>query len=216
MLSTPDGEFQYRATNRGDTFVIRTRIGLGLVRREGADGLGGEGATIDREQDPAGDARLQQAVDLVDHGEGFAGAGCHRHEQLPFPRRDRRLRWRALPLLDRCHWLLMVNHSVVPCYGSSASNYETSLEVLTMEAREELTIRFPPGLLTRAKEAKSERESLNDFVVDAVDREVRRRRGLQAYDEILRVRDETRARTGVQADSSPLIRALREGDGRRE
>lgn len=83
-----------------------------------------------------------------------------------------------------------------------------------MQTREAMTVRFPGGLIAKAKEVKSERESLNDLVVEAVEREVRRRAAVQAYEAIARVRDAVRSRTGVQPDSGPLIRALREGDGR--
>ncbi|MDP9371981.1 MAG: hypothetical protein M3Q65_05925 [Chloroflexota bacterium] len=88
-------------------------------------------------------------------------------------------------------------------------------EVVKVNPREALTVRFPARLLTRARELKSDRESLNDFVIEAVDREVRRRQGLQAYGEILRIRDAVRAQAGLQADSAPVIRSLREGGGRR-
>lgn len=84
-----------------------------------------------------------------------------------------------------------------------------------MEAREALTIRFPAELLSKARQVKAERESFNDLVVEAVEREVRRRQGLQAYDEILRVREAVKTSTGLQADSTPLIRSLREGTARR-
>lgn len=83
-----------------------------------------------------------------------------------------------------------------------------------MESREALTIRFPHRILVKAREIKTDRESLNEFVVDAVEREIQRRQGLAAYDEILRVREEIRAESGVQPDSTPMIRELREGIGR--
>lgn len=78
-----------------------------------------------------------------------------------------------------------------------------------------MTIRFPARLLSRARGVKGGGESLNDLVVDAVEREVRRRQGLQAYDDILRVREAVRTRTGLQPDSSPVIRSLRDGTKRR-
>jgi hypothetical protein len=56
-----------------------------------------------------------------------------------------------------------------------------------MEVWESLTIRFPAALLEEAREVQEERESLNDLVVHAVEQEVRRRQGLQAYNTILRV-----------------------------
>lgn len=85
-----------------------------------------------------------------------------------------------------------------------------------MESREALTIRFPRQLLADARSTISERESLNEFVLNAVEREVSRRRGIEAYEDILRIRAEVLARTGPQPDSGPMIRALREGEGRRD
>jgi hypothetical protein len=83
-----------------------------------------------------------------------------------------------------------------------------------MSAREAVTIRVPGALLARAKLIKDAGESLNDFVVQAVDREVRRRQSQQAYIAILRQRDAIVATGGVQPDSGPLIRSLRDGDER--
>jgi hypothetical protein len=84
-----------------------------------------------------------------------------------------------------------------------------------MEAREALTVRFPAELLSTARRLKSQRESLNDLVVEAVEREVRRRQGLQAYNAILRVREAVKGEAGFQPDSAPLIRSLRGGNERR-
>lgn len=85
-----------------------------------------------------------------------------------------------------------------------------------MQTREAITVRLPSELATEAREAKDERESLNDLVVAALEREVRRRRGLKAYEEIVRLSDEIFRERGVQPDSQPLIRALRDGEGRRD
>jgi hypothetical protein len=85
-----------------------------------------------------------------------------------------------------------------------------------MAAREVLTLRFPPDLLARAREVKDTRESLNEFVIHAVDQEVRRRSGARAFDEILRVREAVAACVGLQPDSGSLIRRLREGGERGE
>ena len=85
-----------------------------------------------------------------------------------------------------------------------------------MERRETLSVRFPIALHSHVRKVKDEDESLNDFVVDAVDREIRRRRGLQAYADVMRIRDKVKTRTGLHPDSVPLIRALREGEGRRD
>jgi hypothetical protein len=91
-----------------------------------------------------------------------------------------------------------------------------SAEVEKMGPREPLTIRLPVALLERARAVKAQRESLNDLVVEAVEREVRRRRGLQAYEAILSMRKQIVDCTGLQPDSSALIRSLREGEGRRD
>jgi len=80
--------------------------------------------------------------------------------------------------------------------------------------RAAVTIRFPGEILARARRAKGE-ESLNTFVVAAVDRESRRRRTLATLDEIDALRESIAARTGIQPDSTPLIRAWREGRLRR-
>lgn len=80
-----------------------------------------------------------------------------------------------------------------------------------MDARDSMTIRFPRALLTEVRELKEERESLSDVVVSAVDREMRRRRGLRAYEQILEIQEDVRRTSGVHPDSTPLIRALREG-----
>lgn len=85
-----------------------------------------------------------------------------------------------------------------------------------MDTREALTIRFPAMLLNQARGLKDERESLNDLVVEAVEREVRRRQGLTAYEEIARVRERVRSRGGLQPDSTPLVRSLRTGTERRD
>lgn len=85
-----------------------------------------------------------------------------------------------------------------------------------MEEREALTVRVPVGLLSKAREVKSGRESLNELVVTALDREVRRRQGLAVYAQILELREQLKSSTGWQPDSVPLIRALREGLGRRD
>ena len=47
-----------------------------------------------------------------------------------------------------------------------------------MEQRDAQTIRFSAGVLQRAREVKEEGESINQFVVEAVEKEVARREGL--------------------------------------
>ncbi len=81
--------------------------------------------------------------------------------------------------------------------------------------RESLTIRFPPELLAKAKELKVEQESFNDLVVSALQFEVSRRQAIAAHKRISQRRQSIRKRTGIQPDSTPDIRAFREGDGRR-
>lgn len=85
-----------------------------------------------------------------------------------------------------------------------------------MQTREAITVRLPSELAAEAREAKDERESLNDLMVAALECEVRRRRGLKAYNEIVRLSEEILREHGVQPDSTPLIRALREGEGRND
>lgn len=85
-----------------------------------------------------------------------------------------------------------------------------------MSTREARTIRFPSDLLSDAKRVKADQESFNDLVVAAVDREVRRRQGLETFKEILQTREEIYQRVGLLPDSRPLIRALRDGEARRD
>ncbi|MBN3872110.1 YlcI/YnfO family protein [Nostoc sp. JL33] len=81
--------------------------------------------------------------------------------------------------------------------------------------REALTIRFPADLLVKAKKIKEGSESLNDLVVEALEREVSRRRGWAAHQRII-ARSETVTKTGIQPASTDLIRSLREDEGRRD
>jgi hypothetical protein len=85
-----------------------------------------------------------------------------------------------------------------------------------MQTRAAVTIRFPDHILAKARAIKNGRESLNDFVIEAVDREIRRRQVLEAHAEIMRIRETVKARTGLHEDSVPYIRSLRDGSGRRE
>jgi len=85
-----------------------------------------------------------------------------------------------------------------------------------MAQREALTIRFPQELLDGVRESKTNGESLNDLVVSAVEKEVRRRQALRLHAEIVAMNERIRARTGEQPSSVPLIRELREGIGRRD
>lgn len=81
-----------------------------------------------------------------------------------------------------------------------------------MSARKALTIRIADDVLRAARDLKDERESLNDFVSEAIEREIRRRRGLQAVQSIRELQEGAT----LQLDSAALIHALREGDERRD
>lgn len=83
-----------------------------------------------------------------------------------------------------------------------------------MGDREALTVRFPLDLLARARSLKTTGESLNDLVIAAVEREVRRRQGLDAFADILRIREEVRRKSEPQASSADYVRVLRAGDNR--
>jgi hypothetical protein len=73
-----------------------------------------------------------------------------------------------------------------------------------------MTIRIPVELANRARQIKAAEESFNDLVIEAVEREVRRRQGIQAFAVIQKTRAQVEARTGAQPDSVPLLRTLRE------
>ena len=79
-----------------------------------------------------------------------------------------------------------------------------------MTPGETTTIRIPTGLLAKAEQVKAENETIEDLIVMAVDREVRRR-GLQIVAEIRATSEEIQKRAGPQPDSTPFIRALRDG-----
>ncbi len=79
-----------------------------------------------------------------------------------------------------------------------------------MTPGETKTFRIPTELLAKAEQVKAENESLDDLIVMAVDREVRRR-GLQIFADICATSEEIQKRVGLQPDSTPFIRALRDG-----
>jgi hypothetical protein len=66
------------------------------------------------------------------------------------------------------------------------------------------------------RETKSAGESLNSYVLAAVDREVRRRQALHAHEQIIAVREQIEAATGRQVGTASMVRELREGSGRRD
>lgn len=84
------------------------------------------------------------------------------------------------------------------------------MEVLPLKQRQPLTILFPADLLSSMDEIKSDAESIDDFIIDAVEREVRRRQGLPAHEKIVRLHEEMRMENPPNPDSVPLIRELRE------
>jgi len=54
------------------------------------------------------------------------------------------------------------------------------------------------------------------LIVEAIAREVRRRRSLAAHQRIVARSAEVEAKTGIQPSSVDLIRQLRAGEGRRD
>ncbi len=78
--------------------------------------------------------------------------------------------------------------------------------------KEAVTIRFPLLLVKKAKQLKEGKESFNELVVEALEREVKRRKALSAHETILRLREEVKQRTGVHPDPIPLVRQLRGGE----
>jgi hypothetical protein len=85
----------------------------------------------------------------------------------------------------------------------------------TME-REAVTIRIPADLLEQARQFREGSESFNEMVVEAIAREVRRRRSLAAHQRIVARSAEVEATTGIQSSSVDLIRQLRADEGRRD
>ena len=82
--------------------------------------------------------------------------------------------------------------------------------------REAVTVRIPADLLQQAKQFREGSESFNEMIVEAIAREVRRRRSLAAHQRIVARSAEVEAKTGIQPSSVDLIRQLRGGEGRRD
>jgi hypothetical protein len=78
-----------------------------------------------------------------------------------------------------------------------------------------VTVRLPAELIEQAKHLQANRESFNELVIEAITREVRRRKALAAHQRIVARSAEVEHQTGVQASSLDLIHGLREGEGRR-
>jgi hypothetical protein len=82
--------------------------------------------------------------------------------------------------------------------------------------REAVTVRIPADLLQQAKQFREGSESFNEMIVEAIAREVRRRRSLAAHQRIVARSAEVEAKTGIQPSSVDLICQLRAGEGRRD
>jgi hypothetical protein len=78
--------------------------------------------------------------------------------------------------------------------------------------REAVTVRIPADLLQQAKQFREGSESFNEMIVEAIAREVRRRRSLAAHQRIVARSAEVEAKTGIQPSSVDLIRQLRAGE----
>lgn len=78
------------------------------------------------------------------------------------------------------------------------------------------SIRMPDELYERLKaQAKALNRSINELVVETLDRETRRWLARQALAEAWEVREEARARYGPAPASTELIREIREERGDR-
>lgn len=79
------------------------------------------------------------------------------------------------------------------------------------------TVRLPVEVfMALVAEAEAAGQSLNEAIVDAVEREVKRRARERALADLAANRAAIVAEQGVSYDSVPLIRSLREGVDRRE
>jgi hypothetical protein len=82
--------------------------------------------------------------------------------------------------------------------------------------REALTIRFPVELLQKIRALKRDNESLNDLVVQALEKEIKWRSAWAAHEQIQTIREQVKQRTGIHPDPVSLIRQLREGENRHD
>ncbi|HEV3309514.1 MAG TPA: YlcI/YnfO family protein [Chloroflexota bacterium] len=76
--------------------------------------------------------------------------------------------------------------------------------------RDAVTVRIPSDLLQQTRTVKCQGESLNDVIVTALQREVRRRTAVEVGERIVRARERMVAQGARSADSTELIRSLRE------
>jgi hypothetical protein len=63
--------------------LVELQARFRLEGSECPDGLSGQGAAVNQEQDPTADAGLHQAVHLIDHREGLARASRHSQQHQP-------------------------------------------------------------------------------------------------------------------------------------
>jgi hypothetical protein len=85
-----------------------------------------------------------------------------------------------------------------------------------MHGRVALTVRMPRELLDAMKAVKHDDESLNDMIVALVEHEVARRQGLEVFNAVNALHERILAESGRQPSSLPLLRAMREGEQRRD
>ena len=76
--------------------------------------------------------------------------------------------------------------------------------------RQPVTVRLPAELIEQAKHFQANRESFNELVIEAITREVRRRKALAAHQRIVARSAEVEGQTGVQASSLELLHQLRQ------
>ena len=79
--------------------------------------------------------------------------------------------------------------------------------------RQSITVKLPAELIEQAKHLQANRESFNELVIEAITREVRRRKALAAHERIVIRSTEVEQQTGIQASSLDLIHGLRKGEG---
>ena len=84
------------------------------------------------------------------------------------------------------------------------------------EDRVAVTVRVPRELMERAKALENGAGSFNELMVKALEREVRRLQWREALKRTDELRDKTLREFGRLSDSTPIIRQLREGIGRRD
>lgn len=71
---------------------------------------------------------------------------------------------------------------------------------------ESVTINFPVNLLEQIKEIKKDQKSLNEFVIETLEKEVQKYKISSAHQTILKLRAEVKKRTGIHPYPVMLIR----------